>query len=332
VEAYEGPNVVRSGDFGASWDTVLTFGYGAEISNLSVNARNGEIFVSGWDYYSGGPFLLISDDGDTWKSYQLDSLQVGEINIWGFTSIYQGYIFAGTYDYIIRTTDELTHWEKIAVGDGSGLINHILVFYSPWGRVLASTYNQGIYLSPDNGGSWQYFSLRDKVIHAMIRADNTSLFVGTDSSGIVVSTDQGINWDPQNDGFNIRPIRSMIKGTWNPYIYVQTDSQLYRSRDQFYLSVDQDNATPVQDFYLKQNYPNPFNPATIISYFLPKNAQVKLEIYNRLGQLVQVLVNGKQSAGSHDCRWQPAGISSGVYFYRLQMGNRIETKKLIYLK
>jgi len=69
---------------------------------------------------------------------------------------------------------------------------------------------------------------------------------------------------------------------------------------------------------LAQNFPNPFNPVTTISYKLSGNCQVKLEIYNQRGQLVECLVNGKQQAGSHLAKWQ-CRYGNGIYFYKLSV-------------
>lgn len=88
------------------------------------------------------------------------------------------------------------------------------------------------------------------------------------------------------------------------------------------------------DFILYQNYPNPFNPSTTIQYFLKKTAFVKIELYNSLGQLIKVIDRGTKEAGSHRIflSFDNNLLVSGVYFYRMQAGNYIETKKLILLK
>lgn len=86
--------------------------------------------------------------------------------------------------------------------------------------------------------------------------------------------------------------------------------------------------TPIQ-YSLSQNFPNPFNPSTTIYYRLPKSGNVKLNIYDLLGQEIVSLVNSYQTAGEHEITWQPKGLSSGIYFYRLHAGEYAETKKLI---
>lgn len=92
------------------------------------------------------------------------------------------------------------------------------------------------------------------------------------------------------------------------------------------------NAIPTK-FELEQNYPNPFNPETMISFDLPEDAKVTLQVYNMLGQIVQTLVSDKLAAGSHRIMWNGqdehgVNVASGVYFYRIKaMGNSKEFSK-----
>lgn len=85
-------------------------------------------------------------------------------------------------------------------------------------------------------------------------------------------------------------------------------------------------------FELSQNYPNPFNPATEMRFTIPTASQVSLEIYNLLGQKVATLVNGYLPAGNHAERWDATGQASGIYLYRLQVGDYTETKKMLLMK
>ncbi len=85
-------------------------------------------------------------------------------------------------------------------------------------------------------------------------------------------------------------------------------------------------------FELSQNYPNPFNPSTVISYNIPKAANVTLKVYDVLGREVATLVNQFQNANSYKVRFNASSLSSGVYLYKIEAGNFIMTKKMLLLK
>jgi subtilisin family serine protease len=87
-----------------------------------------------------------------------------------------------------------------------------------------------------------------------------------------------------------------------------------------------------KEFALAQNYPNPFNPSTIISYQLPSASDVRLELYDVLGRKISTLVNARQSAGYYNYTLNAANLATGIYFYRLQAGNFVQTKKMLLVK
>jgi len=105
-------------------------------------------------------------------------------------------------------------------------------------------------------------------------------------------------------------------------------------------SVNDDLVGIPDEFTLAQNYPNPFNPSTFINYTIPQSAiltNTRLEIFNVLGQKVRTLINSRQSAGAHSVQWDgrdDAGrlLVSGVFIYRLKMGNFVDMKKMLFVK
>ena len=86
------------------------------------------------------------------------------------------------------------------------------------------------------------------------------------------------------------------------------------------------------DFALEQNYPNPFNPTTTIKFNLPEQSNVRIDVFNTLGQQVKSLVNGEVSAGEHSVKFDASALSSSVYLYRMQAGDFNEIKKMILTK
>ncbi len=101
------------------------------------------------------------------------------------------------------------------------------------------------------------------------------------------------------------------------------------SREQYFSSEDVDLP---QELDLHQNYPNPFNPVTTISFYLPENTEVRLSVFNIVGQPVAELVNGSLSAGEHTVEWDASDMPSGMYIYQLEVGSRIMTRKMTLVK
>lgn len=85
-------------------------------------------------------------------------------------------------------------------------------------------------------------------------------------------------------------------------------------------------------YNLFQNYPNPFNPNTVINYSVIENLFVTLKVYDILGNEISTLVNERRSAGNHSVEWDASGYPSGVYYYKIQSGNFISTKKMLLVK
>lgn len=97
-------------------------------------------------------------------------------------------------------------------------------------------------------------------------------------------------------------------------------------------SVDEDEETIPNVFKLEQNYPNPFNPSTIIKFAVPERSNVLIKIYDILGSELATLVNEELNPGWYEKDFNAAGLSSGVYLFRMEAGNYVNTKKMILLR
>jgi hypothetical protein len=96
--------------------------------------------------------------------------------------------------------------------------------------------------------------------------------------------------------------------------------------------IEDENGGQPLNYRLEQNYPNPFNPATTFRYALAKPGEVQLEIYNAIGEKVETVLKDDQPAGEHEVQWDATHLAGGVYYYRLQAGDFVDTKKLIVMK
>ncbi len=149
--------------------------------------------------------------------------------------------------------------------------------------------------------------------------------------------DTGYVWLDKSYEFNINSDTSnnlwIVIGIWGNWevartYYIDSLSIVIQGTP---TSQDED-AESVPDYLLYQNYPNPFNPATTISYTIPEYSDVIIKVFNILGSEIETLVNEENPAGHYEVNWNAGNIPSGVYFYRLQAGDFVETKKMILLE
>ncbi len=119
----------------------------------------------------------------------------------------------------------------------------------------------------------------------------------------------------------------------------KTSNTINQNQIGFWYAYQQTTITDVENeetiptvFKLEQNYPNPFNPSTRIKFAVPEKSNVLIKVYDILGSEVATLVNEEMDAGWYENNFNAAGLSSGVYLFRMEAGNFISTKKMIYLR
>lgn len=144
-------------------------------------------------------------------------------------------------------------------------------------------------------------------------------------------------WGPDVIGIDAGPMVMMIENyrtqaVWNRFMQ-NADIQRGLQRAGFSPIVSVDDANELsKDFALEQNYPNPFNPTTSLSFVVGRSSFVSLKIFDVLGREVTTLVGETKPAGTYSVEWGTAGVTSGVYFYRLTAGSFTQTRKMILAK
>lgn len=150
--------------------------------------------------------------------------------------------------------------------------------------------------------------------------------IGTISTSSYVDNDVNIN--PMFDDLISWRVRA--KNTYNQYStyssIVSTDNGVLHKRDNKNLS------EKMPQYYLINAYPNPFNPTTKISFQIPETGYVSLKVYNSLGKEVADLVNEMKTEGKYTEIFDASNLSSGVYYYRIQVKDFIKTNKMLFLK
>lgn len=320
--------VFRSTNNGVNWTfcgignhEVISFATSPDGSQLFAGTRDDGI------YYS-------TDNGINWTKIGLSDKQVTAITVTpdgsGRINVYAGTWFQGLY--------HLTNNNGLWTSNNLGFTNDWIMTLANTQNgtsVFAGTHNSGLYVSTNNGLNWIQTTLSAYDIRSLIFLE-TNYFAGT-SDGIFVSTDSGSSWNSANQGLGCLIVTSL--DTAGTFVFATTAGE-FNCTPSVYRRPISEMITPVgiqinqssPEFSLKQNYPNPFNSTTSLKYTLHQPSNVRLAVYNLVGELVSLLVNEYQSVGEHSTTFEGNNLPSGVYYYRINIADKFETGKMMLIK
>jgi photosystem II stability/assembly factor-like uncharacterized protein len=241
-------------------------------------------------------------------------------------------------DIMIRTTNGGNNWITLIQDTISGsytALKHIQFVNENTGYFL----NQYLYKSIDGGSNW--FLLDTTVLSNQIRSfhfinKDTGWAGGTFSSKILRTTNGGSSWEeqviPSGTIYGEFQFLNDLTG-W----VLANGSQLLKTGTGGVTGISNLSSEAPTKFSLHQNYPNPFNPETKIKFEIPlsvkdQKSEVKLYVYDVSGREVQVLLNSELAPGVYEYSFDGAGLGSGVYFYKLQSGDFVQTRRMVLVK
>jgi len=331
-------------DFGDTWEQVNLPAF-CDIIEIFVDSLN-NIFVGYW-----GGIFKSSDNGVTWSEVLSHS---SEHVINSIIELPNGKLLAGSLlihafeDCGVFSSDDngetwsLSSLENNFITDFALDNDSGIVYASSAGH--STSYQGGVFRSDDLGVTW--ISIVDELLVNCLALNSIShLFIGCSnldglSGGVRKSTNNGANWeiiDSQNITTNDYVKKLHVSSSDFIYAIVESDTnRVYRSRDET-MFMDDTVDYSILDIDLS-NYPNPFNPSTTISFSIPNDSNVSLNIFNLKGQKVKTLVNSHVVKGKHVQVWNGLNnkgnrVASGIYFYKLNINGKTEvTKKCLLLK
>uniref|UniRef100_A0A7V2ZKK2 T9SS type A sorting domain-containing protein n=1 Tax=Ignavibacterium album TaxID=591197 RepID=A0A7V2ZKK2_9BACT len=189
-------------------------------------------------------------------------------------------------------------------------------------------------VSTDYGLTWEDFGLNEYEVVRMIY-ESYSLLAATRNNGYFAKYHSQGDWLPFSAGLGEGKV---INDALNYTTWVLHTATANHSVYFLWLIIndveDQNDLKSPNNFVLMQNYPNPFNPSTRIQYKISNTQFVVIKIYDAIGNEIAKLVNEEKSAGIYEADFNADkyGLTSGIYFYQLQTGNFVETKKMILLR
>ena len=353
----ENQGLFRSTDNGETW---------GQIKTISGSSHNICITQAGEIYFGSlGNVYYSNDNGDTWveKSNGLFNWVIL------LTLGIDGTLYAMTNGGLYCSTNGGDTWLPPPSDQIIAAITGLTV--SDDGSIFVTTSTKGVLKSTDKGVTWSWSNNglnywgSNNWVHNMdsiffycrgitYNSKTGHIFMITEFHGIYRSTDLGASWHEINNGlivgwayneqgrylFPVSRFFALASNSKTGQVFISSISNIsapagtYRSIEKGtgqVVFVEEPEETPT-NYSLSQNYPNPFNPTTKIQYSLPEASNVRLSVYNGLGQEVMQLVNGNQSAGKYIVDLNAQNLPSGIYFYRLQNSKFVDTKKMLLLK
>jgi hypothetical protein len=322
-----GSGVFVSTNNGASWST-----YNNSISQKSIWSLTSVVTSTGENRIyagTGGDGVFVSkDNGMTWE--QINN-GLGDLYVLSLT-VYKEALFAGTGSGVYKYTNGL-NWSAV----NSGLSNiYVWAITSNDSYIFAGTKGSGVFKSSDCGNNWVVTNsgITNNSIWSLTSTGAT-IIAGTNEGGYFLSADNGQTWKLLNNNISNLSIKA-IAAVGNDF-FAGTDAGSWKCQIK-------DNTTGINKiesvpamFNLMQNYPNPFNPSTHIEFELPKAGDVKLKIFNVLGEVIYSKYYSNFSQGRHSIIWEGTNESgrraaSGNYIYSVEYNGIIKSKKMILLK
>ena len=234
--------------------------------------------------------------------------------------------------WVYRSTDSGLTWSIRML---EGLSNTCCIKSVGDRFYIGSSQTNKLFETTDNGLHWS--SVQIPYVFGLVTTfygDDNYKFVGlSENQGVFISDNYGRDWQISNP-FTANRVLAFEKH--NLTLYTGTDGAgIYKLNNVVLMTDSIENNilnNSVLKFNLSQNFPNPFNPSTMIKYSVPKESNVKIKVYDILGRMVQELVNENKPGGYHEVEFNGSILASGVYFYQIQSGDFVDTKKMILLK
>ncbi|MBK7630313.1 MAG: T9SS type A sorting domain-containing protein [Ignavibacteriales bacterium] len=324
-----GTGIFKSTDYGLTWSQRYTTS--GEIPTVSVDFTHpGVAWATKWS--GGGGMLKSTDYGQTWNLVSY----FGSINMWGvhIQPTDGNIILSNSYSTSPgswRSTDAGTTWNPINIpstGYQVFTVDSMTQFAAQGGGFYKL--NSPFFI-PVELTSFSASLINDNIVLKWTTATELN------NSGFEIEKSNN-NKDFEKIGF-VPGYGTTTESKSYSYSTSKKDSKQYFRLKQvdfngafeYSSSVEVEGITPTI-FSLKQNYPNPFNPTTKIGFTLPTESNVKISIYNLIGQKVDEIVNSKFSAGNHSVAFNADNLSSGIYLYKIEAGNFTSVKKMQLMK
>jgi hypothetical protein len=190
----------------------------------------------------------------------------------------------------------------------------------------------GILYSSNFGESWtQIFTTTTLSVHNILISDDYIYAMPYEDRYIYCSSNQGVSWFQLGSGLENKNVSVLTRNATGSLYCGTLNHGIFKGLESL-ISVSPISSTIPRQYKLYNNYPNPFNPQTRIRFDVPEESFININIYNSVGQLVDVLVQQNYKPGQYEIEWNAENYASGIYFCNFRAKNYNQTNKLILIK
>ncbi|NOS85592.1 MAG: T9SS type A sorting domain-containing protein [Ignavibacteria bacterium] len=325
-----GDKIIKTTNGGSNWSLIYDTAYAGDIHFLNQNE---------WLLCSSSPHVnkKTTNGGAVWQTFNsTDILQMCLFFINSTTGWITGKAPIGSFvaQHINKTINGGLNWSwqytATLFNNGGWFYDLYFIDANTGFGALTATNNDKIIKTTNGGVNWFTVALTNFPT-GIFFVNTTYGWASCNFGKIMKSTDVGTNWVTEQTP--VSTDLNSIYFTTNETGWTCGDGGVILKTTNGGITAVQQTGTAIPGrFLLSQNFPNPFNPVTSINFDIPKSSFTKLIVFDQIGREVAVLVNEQLAPGSYKYDWNAVDYPSGIYFYKLQSGEFIETKKMILLK
>ncbi len=338
--------IIHTTNGGTNWSIKSSGSFANSVHCLGY-AINTNTFFMGFRSAGAGAYgrLAKSDNSGTtlYLSANINNSDIKSVSfIDDNTGWFASYYFTGAIvkrGYIAKTTNCGAEW--ITQRTDSSYLKCIKFVNAMTGFAVSSNDTGGTLLKTTNGGvNWNLSHSKGRFFSAVEFVNESTGWAGgysaLDSTYLCKTTNSGGNWTGIKLGIqidNIKKIKFLNSLTgWALGSDAGYDGAIFKTTNGGNTFVNTSSTLIPERFLLMQNYPNPFNPVTKIKFALPQKSFIKINLIDLTGKIIAELVNENLNAGSYETEFNGTNLSSGIYYYRIEAGDFVETKKMILIK
>lgn len=326
--------VRRSEDGGTTWMSATSglSGSGSWVGPLISHPVTPEVF-----YTARQQVFISTNRGASWSA--ISSGTSGTIREMAISRSDPSVMFATSGSQVFKSTNAGTTYTNVTSGLPTRTITGIYVHpdSSNVAVVTFSGFGAGkVYKTTNGAGSWINISgnLPDSPVNDVLiyyPGVATSFYYAAMDIGVFVTSNFGESWTELADGLPNTVAMHLDFNQATNKLRIGTHGRGVWETDIPVGLVNYNNQVP-SAYRLEQNYPNPFNPFTNIKYSIVNSGFVKLAVYDMLGRELRSIISQNQKSGTYTAQFDASKLTSGVYFYRLETRDFVETKKMILVK